>query len=259
MGFVPNLSEQFDVLPDAEQRALARRMQLDDKEARDLLILHNLRYVARWARPYMRKDSAEDLFSDGIIGLIQAVDNYDPKISAFSTYAPFWIRLALQRAVYRQHWLYLPVHNHEVVMAIKKLQEQGITEPQEIAERIERPVELIEGMMHFMTMTYPSLDRQHHDSDDDGITLAAQLPDDDIDAYSRVDEQIDSAALVKPLLDVLSPTEREVIELFYGIGQEKALTFIEIAKVRGTSRQAVDGVYKRAMQKLRQAAMAEVA
>jgi RNA polymerase sigma factor (sigma-70 family) len=232
------LAKKYELLPEDELNALARRMRVGDKNARELLILHNIRLVVHFAKVYMNSENMEDLTSEGMVGLIHAVDKYDPDLGyKFSTYATWWIRQALQREVYRSSPLHLAQHDHEALPALRKAVEQNTHDRDH-------------HLLKYIHMTFPSLDRIVNTKNDEKLTLGQMLRDSH-DEYAAIDEQSEIAYRLERLLVALDKNERELIELHYGLGGRTPLSIREIALQRGISRQAIDVQFGRAMRKLR--------
>lgn len=248
------LSTHHLPLPDADLMALARRVRTGDTEARELMILHNMRLVVRFAKPYMNQRNIEDLVSEGTVGLIYAVDRYKPELGfKFSTYASWWIRQALQRAIYNSSQLNIPQRHHEAAASIRRAMQHGTHDVNHIAEQTLLDIDTVHHLLGYLDTTYPSLDQVWQRNNGENLTLGHLLRD-PYDDYADIDEQSARDERIEHVLAVLDHKEREIISLYYGLHNDRPLKIREIAVKCGVSRQSVDVRYNKAMAKLRMAA-----
>lgn len=235
------LSKQYDPLSDDDLNTLVRQAHAGDTASRDEIVLHNTRLVVHFAKSYMNGKNIEDVMSEGIIGLLQSVDRFDPDRGyKFSTYATWWIRQAVQREIYSSTPLHLSQHDHEALPAIRRSMERN--------EHNVDPCLLV-----YLHMTYPSLDRVVRAGDDENLTLG-HIQCDPHDDYADVDNRLDLSDQIESLFTVLNNNEREVMTLHYGLGGRVPLSIKQIARRCGVSRQAIDLRYNKAWSKLRAAA-----
>lgn len=252
--------DDHPMLPEEENQALARRVRAGDTEARDMLILHNLRLVVSIVKPYLRTHTirtklAQDIMHEGIIGMMAAVDRYDPDRGyRFSTCAVWWIRQGIHRWYSQQTTVSISQHAFDHVIKIRQCQHKGITDPREIAEQTQIALSHIEYAMSYMSLSCSSLDLLFADEEDQGLTLGDCLPKDDDDEYERADRDIDAQATVRRLLAVLKPSYRHIVRKLFGLAGEKPMSAAEVAAELGITRQRVDQIYRAAKDQMRRAA-----
>ena len=224
-----------------------------DELLREELIVENLGLVKYWANKlrYLKPDhiDIEDVESAGIIGLIKAIDKYDPEKSAFSTYSTFWITAEIR--LYLDQTDAGPTGGMHVKRAINKLHRISAEftqvigrlptkqelidneEIQEVAESIRYTVpELLEAAINLSETI--SLDGQIIE-DDSSITLLEVIPDE----QEPVEEQIEREDLLRHILEPLKREEKLIINHYYGIYNHEKLTHKQIGKILNLSEQAI--------------------
>jgi RNA polymerase primary sigma factor len=236
-----------------ELRELVRKGQ----EAREKLIRHNLRLVVSIAKRYRSSElPLIDLIQEGNIGLMTAVERYDPELGyRFSTYATFWIRQAIGRAVANlSRTIRVPVHMHDLIAKIRRAEaqiEQQKGRPatnEELAEMLGIEVSRIEQARSSIPRT-SSLDRPI--GEDGESTIGDLLPD------PRSEEVVDEALTnaireqIRRSLEQLTERERGVLILRFGLNGEQPRTLAEIAEHFKISRERVRQIEKEALAKLR--------
>ncbi|MBX6754909.1 MAG: sigma-70 family RNA polymerase sigma factor, partial [Thermorudis peleae] len=236
-----------------ELRELVRKGQ----EAREKLIRHNLRLVVSIAKRYRSSElPLIDLIQEGNIGLMTAVERYDPELGyRFSTYATFWIRQAIGRAVANlSRTIRVPVHMHDLIAKIRRAEaqiEQQKGRPatnEELAEMLGIDVSRIEQARSSIPRT-SSLDRPI--GEDGESTIGDLLPD------PRSEEVVDEALTnaireqIRRSLEQLTERERGVLILRFGLNGEQPRTLAEIAEHFKISRERVRQIEKEALAKLR--------
>ena len=251
IGKVPLLSAE-------EEIELAKRIEAGDEEARKKLAEANLRLVVSIAKKHVGRGMLFlDLIQEGNLGLIKAVEKYDYRLGyKFSTYATWWIRQAITRAIADQaRTIRIPVHMVETINKLSKtsknlLQELG-REPslEEISQRMEMPVDKVREIMK-IAQEPVSLETPIGEEDDSH--LGDFIQDDNTKTPSE------SAMLVmlkEQLIEVLSSLndrEQKVIILRYGLEDGRQRTLEEVGQIFGVTRERIRQIEAKALRKLRQ-------
>jgi RNA polymerase nonessential primary-like sigma factor len=241
-----------------EEKDLARKIQKDDQAARHRMIECNLRLVVKIARHYIGRGlDFLDLIEEGNLGLMTAVEKFDPERGfRFSTYATWWIRQTIERAIMNQsRTVRLPIHVIKelniYLRAAKKLTQQLDHEatPEEVAELIDKPVEDIRRVMS-LTPDSTSIDAPI--SQDGCQSLADTLPDQNnhwepanLVLTSDLEDKLEE------WLDHLDDRQREVIVRRYGLCGEKQGTLEQVGLAVGLTRERVRQLQQGALLKLR--------
>ena len=257
IGLIPLLSAE-------EEWALAERVQAGDGEARRRLIEANLRLVVTVARSYVgRGVPLLDLIEEGNIGLIRAVEKFEPERRLrFSTYAMWWIRQGVQHALSHQgRTVRIPVHVlrelAQVLRANRELTAQRGRAPSldelalAVGKRTQDVAELFRVSEHISSLDAPL-------SEGDDRALIEQVVDeDDAGAPGRV-EAADGGQL-QVWLAALNPRQRLVIERRFGLNAEPMQSLAEIAREFGITRERVRQIQEEAIKRLRKLSMAQAA
>jgi RNA polymerase primary sigma factor len=240
-----------------EEIELARAIRSGDKAARRRLIQTNLRLVVSIAKRYTNHGlSFQDLIQEGSLGLIRAVEKFDPeKGNKFSTYATWWIRQAVTRALAnKSRTIRVPVHMNDVINKLRKvvrLVAQDLGRRPTLDELVEASgMEREKVVLAFAaSKTLLSLDAACGEESDN--TLSDLIED---HCVPSPDEAAASQLLsghVDELLSILNPRERDVISLRYGLNSARSLSLEELGRVLGLTRERVRQIEMKAMQKLR--------
>lgn len=248
---------QYDLLSREEEIKLAEAAANGSQKAKDDLVNHNLRLVVSIAKRYMGRGlTLLDLIQEGNMGLIKAVDKYDvSKGFKFSTYATYWIKQAISRAVMDQaRNIRIPVHIIELMSNIKKVerdfQQVHGREPKEaeVAAALGIEVKKVKEAYTWMKDT-TSLDIMV--GDDEDTTVGSFIEDESVvPAFTAIEEN-DRTIAIRNILDTLNDREKMVIVRRFGIGLDRAETLDEIGKELGLSRERIRQIEAAALRKLR--------
>ncbi len=240
-----------------ERRQELQRIIEDGWAAREHLLLANTRLVISVAKKYVgRGVSFLDLIQEGNIGLMRAVEKFDYRRGyKFSTYATWWIRQAITRAIADQaRTIRLPVHMGDKITKMLKTsnkltQEMGRSPTtEEIAERLGEPPSKVEEMMEYSRRPL-SLERPIDDEEDS--FLGDFIPDDESPAPPEVATEHLMKEEVGDALETLPPREARVLKLRYGLGNSKMYTLKEVGEKIGVTRERVRQIESRALRRLR--------
>ncbi|NLJ95479.1 MAG: RNA polymerase sigma factor RpoD [Clostridiaceae bacterium] len=248
---------RVDLLTADEEKELAARMEMGDEEAKDHLTTANLRLVVSIAKRYTGRGlSFLDLIQEGNLGLIKAVDKFDyRKGFKFSTYATWWIRQAITRAIADQaRTIRIPVHMVETINKMIRIQRQLLQklgrepEPEEVAEEMEVTVEKVREIMK-ISQEPVSLEKPIGEEEDS--FLGDFIPDDDAPSPS---DQASFALLKEQLFEVLeelTPRESKVLRLRFGLDDGRTRTLEEVGREFDVTRERIRQIEAKALRKLR--------
>ena len=255
---------QFSMLSADEEIKLANRIAEGDQSAKNELVEANLRLVVSLARHYQGCGlSYQDLIQEGNIGLIKAAEKFDvSKGFRFSTYASWWIKQALSRAIADQsRTIRIPVHMTENINKFKKTERDLLSqlnrEPKikEIADAMgisEKQAKEIQSYIVEPT----SLDIQV--GDDDDTTIGSFIEDTHFVNPESAYIKESNGDIVNAVLDTLSDREANILRLRFGIGGKKAMTLEEVGKEYGLTRERIRQIEAKALRKLRHPSRANI-
>ena len=250
IGKVPLLTAE-------EEIELAKRMELGDEEAKKRLAEANLRLVVSIAKRYVGRGMLFlDLIQEGNLGLIKAVEKFDyRKGYKFSTYATWWIRQAITRAIADQaRTIRIPVHMVETINKLIRVSRQLLQElgreptPEEIAEEMNMPVERVREILKISQepVSLETTIGEEEDShlgdfiQDDNVPVPA-----DAAAFTLLKEQL------VEVLSTLTDREQKVLRLRFGLDDGRARTLEEVGKEFNVTRERIRQIEAKALRKLR--------
>ena len=245
------------LLTPKEEKEYAERVLKGDEEARQKMIESNLKLVVKVAKRYMNCGLMfSDLIEEGNIGLIKAVEKFSPsKNCRFSTYATLWIRQSIERALVNQtRTVRLPAHVsanlRKIVRGIRSLTNKLKREPtlEEIAEEVRIGVSEVRRLMEMVKKTYSIDDSISHEH---GRLWLEKLEDKNVEKSFSIIDEAKRIKLVSSWLELLSPEEKKVIILRFGLEDNEPQTLEEIGKKFGVTRERIRQIEVKALEKLR--------
>ena len=252
-----NSIKRFELLTKKDERVLAERVVKGDTEARRRMIEANLRLVVNIAKHYLNRGlSFPDLIEEGNIGLIKSVERFKPSRGCkFSTYATYWIRQTIDRAIANQaNTVRLPIHIStdlaNLSRAARELNSTLEREPSvaELSERSGLSGRYVKKLTGINRKSY-SLDTAV--SEDGEQTLLDRLEDENAVSPTEVVDETFRTVLVNEWIDRLDENERKIIKLRFGLDGEEPLTLEGVGKAFGITRERVRQIEAKALNKLR--------
>ncbi|KAB2954578.1 RNA polymerase sigma factor RpoD [Heliorestis acidaminivorans] len=250
IGRVPLLSAE-------EEIELAKGMEQGDEEAKRRLAEANLRLVVSIAKRYVGRGMLFlDLIQEGNLGLIKAVEKFDyRKGYKFSTYATWWIRQAITRAIADQaRTIRIPVHMVETINKLIRVSRQLLQEygreplPEEIAKEMEIPVERVREIMK-IAQEPVSLETPIGEEEDSH--LGDFIEDQDAPAPAEAASFILLKEQLEEVLETLTPREMKVLRLRFGLDDGRSRTLEEVGQEFGVTRERIRQIEAKALRKLR--------
>lgn len=247
---------QTDLLTPEEEIELARKIKAGDEDAREHMIKANLRLVVRIAHDYEGFGlELEDLINEGNIGLMKAVDKFDPERgNKLSTYASWWIKQSIKRALAdKSRTIRIPVHAVEklrlVNRVISRLEDELGCKPkiEEVAEELDMDPEKVKALIKSSARP-ETLDAEIYDEGE--LSLQDKIDSGEPDA-AEIFEKEETLQNLRNIFPILEPREMKILEMRFGLnGYKRERTLEEVGQQFGVTRERIRQVQNSALEKL---------
>lgn len=255
----------YPVLSPAEERELARKAKEGDTDAKKKLIQSNLRVVITIAKKVIHNTNLPlvDLIQEGNLGLMIAAEKFNYKLGyKFSTYASWWIKQSMFKAISEQsHCMKIPVYIQETLSKFSKVKSEMEKEfncqvkNQDVAKKMNIEPDKIETFLSAYTKTI-SIERGLERADGKELNVADILEDERASVSANVEyENLKND--IQMVISTLKEREQDVVKMRYGLGNATKLTLEEIGNIYGVTKECIRQTELRALQKMRLSALSQ--